>query len=122
MRLQLQYQVHDPETDARLNPVLVGATHAWASGQPFSAVVNLTDGVVAEGHLLRALQRLDELLRHVCSACRGLGDLALSGRIEEARITVHRDMVCAPSLYVADEISNTDNPEEEQPSPKKEQQ
>ncbi len=94
--------MHDPETDARLNPILVSATHAWASGQPFSAIVNLTE--VAEGHLLRALRRLDELLRHVGSACRGLGDLALATRINDARATVHRDMVCAPSLYVAEEL------------------
>ncbi|VDM31683.1 unnamed protein product [Hydatigera taeniaeformis] len=110
-RLQLECGVHDADADTRLNPVLVGATFAWASGQPFSAVMGLinTSGVdVPEGHVLRALQRLDELLRHVCSACRGLGDQTLAGRIDAAHLAVHRDMVCAPSLYVANEISPTD--------------
>ncbi|VDK34528.1 unnamed protein product [Taenia asiatica] len=110
-RLQLEYGVHDAEADTRLNPVLVGATFAWACRQPFSAVMGLTNtsGIdVPEGHVLRALQRLDELLRHVCSACRGLGDQTLAARIEAAHLAVHRDMVCAPSLYVASEISSTD--------------
>uniref|UniRef100_A0A5K3FIR5 DSHCT domain-containing protein n=1 Tax=Mesocestoides corti TaxID=53468 RepID=A0A5K3FIR5_MESCO len=102
MRLQVEFQVDDPEADTRLNPALVGATYAWACGQPFSAIINLT--TFAEGHLLRALQRLDELLRHVCNACRGLGDQALASRINDAHVAIHRDMVCAPSLYVAEEL------------------
>ncbi|CDS37381.1 DNA RNA helicase C terminal [Echinococcus multilocularis] len=111
-RLQLDYGVHDAEADTRLNPVLVGATYAWACGQPFSAVIGLTNtsGIeVPEGHVLRALQRLDELLRHVCVACRNLGDQTLAARIDAAHLAVHRDMVCAPSLYVADEISSVDH-------------
>ncbi|KAL5107967.1 Helicase SKI2W [Taenia crassiceps] len=107
-RLQSEYGVHDAEADTRLNPVLVGSAFVWACGQPFSAVMGLTNtsGIdVPEGHVLRALQRLDELLRHVCSACRGLGDQTLAARIDAAHLAVHRDMVCAPSLYVANEIS-----------------
>lgn len=99
--------MQDPEADSRLNAALVGGTYAWACGQPFSAVVSMTAGEVTEGHLLRTLQRLDELLRHVCGACRGLGDQALAARIDASHRAVHRDMVCAPSLYVAEEISST---------------
>ncbi|KAM7542974.1 hypothetical protein Aperf_G00000015638 [Anoplocephala perfoliata] len=104
-RLQLEFGVLEGEPDVRLNAVLVGAAYAWACHQPFSAVVAITPAEVAEGHVLRALQRLDELLRHVCAACRGLGDQTLASRIEAASVAVHRDMVCAPSLYVADEIA-----------------
>lgn len=103
-RLQMEFGVLDGESDTRLNAILVGAAYAWACQQPFSAVVAITAGEVAEGHVLRALQRLDELLRHVCAACRGLGDQTLASRMEAASMAVHRDMVCAPSLYVADEI------------------
>ncbi|KAL7058832.1 hypothetical protein AAHC03_013428 [Spirometra sp. Aus1] len=99
--MQIEYRVTDPETDTRLNPILVSATYAWACGQPFSAIVNLTD--LPEGHLLRGLQRLDELLRHVSSACVRLGDQTLAARVSEAQASVHRDLVCAPSLYLADE-------------------
>ncbi|VDL94625.1 unnamed protein product [Schistocephalus solidus] len=99
--MQAEYRIIDPEADTRLNPILVSATYAWACGQPFSAIVNLTD--LAEGHLLRGLQRLDELLRHVASACVRLGDQTLAARVTEAQVSVHRDIVCAPSLYVADE-------------------
>lgn len=103
--IQRKFGVLDGESDVRLNAILVGPVHAWASNQPFSAVVAINHGEVSEGHMLRSLQRLDELLRHVCAACRGLGDQALALRMEAARAAVHRDMVCAPSLYVADEIA-----------------
>ncbi len=53
-----------------------------------------------EGHLLSALRRLAELLRHAYSACRCLGDLALATRVNDAHATIHRDMVCESSLYV----------------------
>nr|CDS31957.1 DNA RNA helicase C terminal [Hymenolepis microstoma] len=116
--LQMKYGVLEGESDTQLNAILVGATYAWACNQPFSAIMGLVAGEVAEGHVLRALQRLDELLRHVCAACKGLGDHALASRMDAARVAVHRDMVCAPSLYVADEIaaeaSDDSKPEEEE--------
>ncbi|VUZ45045.1 unnamed protein product [Hymenolepis diminuta] len=115
--LQMKFGVLEGESDTRLNAILVGAAYAWACNQPFSAIVGLTAGDVAEGHVLRALQRLDELLRHVCAACKGLGDHALASRMDAARVAVHRDMVCAPSLYVADEISaeaSSESKEEEE--------
>lgn len=121
----------DPESDTRLNPVMVGAAHAWASGQPFSSIVNMP-GIedLAEGHLLRGLQRLDELLRHVSSACFRLGVRNLAVRIEEAQRAVHRDLVCAPSLYLADEggiaaapaKSHSEEDEEEEEEEEEEQE
>ncbi|VDO15705.1 unnamed protein product [Rodentolepis nana] len=117
-KLQMKFGVLEGESDTQLNAILVGATYAWACNQPFSAIMGLVAGEVAEGHVLRALQRLDELLRHVCSACKGLGDHALASRMDAARVAIHRDMVCAPSLYVADEIaaeaSSDSKPEEEE--------
>ncbi len=90
--------MHDPERDAKINPFLVRATHTWASGKPLPDIVDLT--TVEEGHLLSALRRLAELLRHVYSACRCLGDLALATRVNDAHATIHRDMVCEPPLYI----------------------
>ncbi|VEL32721.1 unnamed protein product [Protopolystoma xenopodis] len=109
--LQRSYGLADPQSDATLNPDLVGVTYAWASGQSFSTIVGLTS--ISEGHLVRGLQRLDELLRHVCSACQRLGDQALSAKVAEARSSIHRDIICTPSLYVSYVLANSENAEED---------
>ncbi len=71
---------------------------------------------MAEGHILRGLQRLDELLRHVGSACLRLGDRTLAARIQAAHLAVHRDLVCAPSLYVAATAASTATADEVAPT------
>ncbi|VDD77273.1 unnamed protein product [Mesocestoides corti] len=102
LRVQEKHGIWDEVLDADVSPNLVGATYAWACGQPFSVIVRMTG--VAEGHLLRAFQRLAELLNQVVRACRRLGDEALASRVIDAHLAINRDMVRMPSLYVADEI------------------
>ncbi|KAA0188260.1 hypothetical protein FBUS_09754, partial [Fasciolopsis buskii] len=101
-QLQRKHGLADSAADTRLNCSLVRATYAWASGHPFSTIVGLTE--MQEGNLIRGLLRLDELLRHVCNACHRLGDRVLGLRMNEARNAIHRDLVCAPSLYISDEF------------------
>ncbi|KAG5443338.1 Helicase SKI2W, variant 2 [Clonorchis sinensis] len=110
-QLQRKHGLSDPTTDTRLNCTLVQVTHAWATGHPFSTLVTLTE--MQEGNLVRGLLRLDELLRHICNACHRLGDQALCLRMNEARNAIHRDLVCAPSLYISEEFvySTTDKSE-----------
>ncbi|KER34033.1 hypothetical protein T265_00220 [Opisthorchis viverrini] len=101
-QLQRKHGLSDPTADTRLNCTLVQVTHAWATGHPFSTLVTLTE--MQEGNLVRGLLRLDELLRHICNACHRLGDQALGLRMNEARNAIHRDLVCAPSLYISEEF------------------
>ncbi|KAF5395637.1 hypothetical protein PHET_11500, partial [Paragonimus heterotremus] len=70
----------------------------------FEFAADLTD--MPESNVVRGLLRLDELLRHICNACHRLvGDQALGLRIKEARMAVHRDLVCAPSLYISEDFT-----------------
>ncbi|CAL8087766.1 unnamed protein product [Calicophoron daubneyi] len=109
-QLQRKHGLADPSSDTRLNASLVNVTYAWATGHPFSTLVHLTE--VQEGFLVRGLLRLDELLRHVCNACHRLGDQALGLKMNEARNAIHRDLICAPSLYISEEFVY--QPDEEQ--------
>ncbi|VDQ09854.1 unnamed protein product, partial [Trichobilharzia regenti] len=101
-QLQTKHGLSDPSADTRITLQVVNAVHAWAQGYSFSILVSMTS--VPEGHLIRGLLQLDELLRHICSACHHLGDKNLSLRMTEARNAILRDIVCAPSLYVADDL------------------
>ncbi|CAH8647934.1 unnamed protein product [Heterobilharzia americana] len=100
--LQTKHGLADPSTDARVSFQVVNAVYGWAQGYSFSSLVSMTS--VPEGHLIRGFLQLDELLRHICSACHHLGDKNLSLRMTEARNAILRDLVCAPSLYVADDL------------------
>ena len=43
--------------------------NAWCKGGSFSSIVELTD--VYEGSIIRAMRRLEELLRDMCHAAKG---------------------------------------------------
>ncbi|KAF8566405.1 hypothetical protein P879_10354 [Paragonimus westermani] len=103
--LQKKHGLSDPRADTQLNCSLVRATYAWATGHSFANLVQLTD--MPEGNVVRGLLKLDELLRHICNACHRLGDQALGLRMNEARMAVHRDLVCAPSLYISEDFIYT---------------
>ncbi|VDO59459.1 unnamed protein product [Schistosoma margrebowiei] len=101
-QLQTKYGLTDPSIDTRITLQAVNAVFAWAQGYSFSSLVSMTS--VPEGHLVRGLLQLDELLHHICNACHHLGDKNLSLRMKEARSLILRDLVCAPSLYTADDL------------------
>ncbi|VDP67970.1 unnamed protein product [Schistosoma mattheei] len=101
-QLQIKYGLTDPSIDTRITLQAVNAVFAWAQGYSFSSLVSMTS--VPEGHLVRGLLQLDELLHHICNACHHLGDKNLSLRMKEARSLILRDLVCAPSLYTADDL------------------
>ena len=51
-------------------PQLMDVVNAWCKGGSFSSIVELTD--VYEGSIIRAMRRLEELLRDMCHAAKGL--------------------------------------------------
>lgn len=79
-------------------PELMAAAHAWARGQRFAEVIKIAD--VFEGSLVRAVRRLEELLRQVAGALRGVGDAELAARFDEAGAAIKRDVIFAASLYL----------------------
>ena len=56
--------------------------HAWCKGGSFSAIVELTD--VYEGSIIRAMRRLEELLRDMCHAAKACGFNLFSKDIDTA--------------------------------------
>lgn len=65
--------------------------------QPFADIARLAP--VQEGTVVRAIQRLEELLRELRQAARVVGDPALAAKMEAAAAMIKRDIVFAASLY-----------------------
>eukprot|EP00898_Chlorokybus_atmophyticus_P007257 jgi/Chlat1/7532/Chrsp62S07029 len=79
-------------------PDLMEVVYAWARGAKFAEVLKLCE--VFEGSLIRALRRLEELLRQICAAARSIGETDLEAKFEDGIKRIKRDIVFAASLYL----------------------
>ncbi|XP_030826169.1 helicase SKI2W-like [Camarhynchus parvulus] len=73
---------------------LVQVVYEWARGMRRWRRL-----AVQEGSVVRAIQRLEELLRELRQAARAVGDPALAAKMEAAAAMIKRDIVFAASLY-----------------------
>lgn len=85
--------------EASMNFGLVHVVYEWALGVPFKNICDLTE--VKEGLIVRAITRLDELLREVRNCARVIGNPSLYRKVEAASAAIKRDIVFASSLYVS---------------------
>lgn len=79
-------------------PDLMNVVLAWCQGTPFTELCKLTD--VFEGSIIRALRRLEELLRQMAAACKQIGNMESEARFTEGIVKIKRGIVFAPSLYL----------------------
>ena len=56
--------------------------------------------VCVQGSLVRAVRRLEELLRQLAGALQGVGELVLAEKFSSAGERIKRDIVFAASLYL----------------------
>lgn len=83
---------------AQLRPELMDVVHAWSRGARFAKICRMTE--VFEGSIIRALRRLDELLRQMAQAARSIGNGDLEAKFNEGMTRIRRDIVFANSLYL----------------------
>ena len=81
----------------RFKPALVDVVYAWCGGAKFAALCAMTDAY--EGSIIRAMHRLEELLRQLVDAAKVVGNGELEETCEAARKLIIRDVVFAQSLY-----------------------
>ena len=53
-----------------------------------------------QGSLVRAIRRLEELMRQVAAALKAIGDVDLADKFEAGTAKIKRDVVFAASLYL----------------------
>ncbi|KAJ2918359.1 hypothetical protein MD484_g2046, partial [Candolleomyces efflorescens] len=96
-RIQTLHKVASDDYKSILKFGLIEVVYEWARGMPFEQITALTD--VAEGTIVRVINRLDETCREVRDAARVIGDAELFKKMEDAQLKIKRDIVFAASLY-----------------------
>ncbi|EPS69767.1 hypothetical protein M569_04995 [Genlisea aurea] len=79
-------------------PDIMEAAYAWAKGSKFCEIMEMIP--VFEGSLIRAIRRLEEVLRQLTEAARSIGEAELEEKCQEAVVKIKRDIVFAASLYL----------------------
>jgi ATP-dependent RNA helicase DOB1 len=82
----------------RFDPSLIDVTYAWSSGMKFSEVCKLSE--IYEGSIIRALRRLEELLRQLAAASVAIGNNELVQLFTDGSAKIRRGVVFAASLYI----------------------
>ncbi|KAL2912079.1 ATP-dependent RNA helicase mtr4 [Polyrhizophydium stewartii] len=77
---------------------LMEVTYAWCQGARFSQICKMTD--VFEGSIIRAMRRLEELLRQLVDAAKNIGNTELETKFSDGIAKIKRDIVFAASLYL----------------------
>lgn len=80
-------------------PELMEVVAAWARGNRFADCMKMVP-TFFEGSLVRAMRRLEEVMRQVEDALKGVGELELAEVFGEAIRKIKRDVVFAASLYL----------------------
>lgn len=82
----------------KFKPSLMDVVFAWCNGCQFLDICKMTD--IFEGSIIRCIRRLEELLRQLCQAAKGIGNVELEAKFSEAIRLIKRDIVFAASLYL----------------------
>ncbi len=81
----------------QFSPGLVDIVYDWCHGAKFADLCRMTDAY--EGSIIRAMHRLEELLRQLVDAAKVVGNEELRVKCDAARKLLVRDVVFCPSLY-----------------------
>lgn len=83
---------------APLSFSLVEAVYDWCNGSSLAKIVSKYD--VLEGTFVRLILRLEECCRELMSVSTMIGDKALEEKIGDASMSMKRDIIFLPSLYL----------------------
>ncbi|KAK9752493.1 DEAD/DEAH box helicase [Popillia japonica] len=82
----------------RFKPFLMDIVFSWCNGSTFSDLCQMTD--IFEGSIIRAMRRLEELLRQMVQASKTIGNTDLEDKFNNAIKLIKRDIIFASSLYL----------------------
>ena len=71
---------------------------AWCDGKKFADIMKMTE--LFEGSIVRAIRRVEEVLRQLSDACRVIGETDLEEKFQNASELVRRDIVFVASLFL----------------------
>lgn len=80
------------------NPNAMRVVYYWCKGQSFSEACSYAD--LFEGSVIRCFRRLEELLRQLVAAVKGIGNTELEEKFEAGSASLRRGIAFKSSLYV----------------------
>jgi ATP-dependent RNA helicase DOB1 len=96
--IESKLQIDKSEYRDSFKNTLMEISYEWANGAKFSDLFKISD--VYEGTIIRALRRLDELIRQLIEACQFIGNTSLKEKLTKASELIRRGIVFAASLYL----------------------
>ena len=97
-QLECKLKIDVEDSIERLRWDLMEVMLAWCKGNTFSEIMKMTEAF--EGSIVRAIRRIEELMRQLASACKVIGESDLEKKFLDACELVKRDIVFTPSLFV----------------------
>jgi ATP-dependent RNA helicase DOB1 len=91
-------QIEPEEYASSFRPELMDCLRSWANGESFANCMQTTG--VFEGSLVRAIRRVEEIIRQLELAAKALGDLQLAETLERTSSSLRREVPFAPSLFL----------------------
>lgn len=82
----------------KFKPHAMKVVYYWMLGRSFSEVCSFTD--LFEGSVIRCFRRLEELLRQLITAVKGIGNTELAEKIEQGSEKLKRGIAFHSSLYI----------------------
>ncbi|XP_071953864.1 exosome RNA helicase MTR4-like [Antedon mediterranea] len=95
---EAKLDVDEEEYVESFKPFLMDVVYEWCKGATFSQLCQMTD--VFEGSIIRAMRRLEELMRQMCQAAKAIGNTELENKFADGITKIKRDIVFAASLYL----------------------
>jgi ATP-dependent RNA helicase DOB1 len=96
--LEAKLDIKEDSYVESFKPHLMDVVLAWVNGASFAHVCKMTD--VFEGSIIRCLRRLEEFLRQMMQAAKGIGNTELENKFSEGITRMKRDIAFAASLYL----------------------
>lgn len=96
--LECKLPVDVEEYVQKLKPHLMDVVLAWLDGKKFYEIMNQCN--LYEGSVVRVIRRLEELVREMATAAKGIGNQELERKLNEGRGKLKRGIIFAASLYL----------------------
>ncbi|OAF68079.1 hypothetical protein A3Q56_04178 [Intoshia linei] len=78
--------------------ILMEPMYQWSDGNSFENIMENCQNI-NEGHMVRSVQRLDELIRSIITSLQLVDDHVMCKKMQECSTSIHRNIVFASSLY-----------------------
>eukprot|EP01052_Picozoa_sp_SAG31_P021822 SAG31_NODE_1706_length_7491_cov_1.948593_7_plen_126_part_00 len=98
VKTEAKLVLDEEEYVASFSPAMMKVAYEWSKGAKFSDLIQMTE--IFEGSIIRAMRRLEELLRQLMNAANAIGNTELETKFNTGITKIKRDIIFSASLYL----------------------